>query len=351
MVVGADGSVPLPWLEAPLRRALAQQRSHALLVQAPHGVGTLEFMLKLAQAWLCEVADGPRPCGHCESCRLVRSRTHPDLLVLLPEALRVALNWSASVDDSGDGGKSKRKPSRQIRIDEVRAAIDWVVQTSSRGRAKVMVMHPAESMNLQSASAMLKTLEEPPGQARLLLGTADAAHLLPTLRSRCQRIALAAPADSLACRWLEEQGVGDAPILLAAAGGAPLGAMALAARGIDGAAWLRLPQAVAQGQAAAFAGWTVPQVVDGLQKICHDAMVLAADGTPRYFPIQVLPEGARMPHLSAWARSLGRVARHDEHPWNEALLVEAMVSEGRTCWQEATHRSTAGRRPLDTLAR
>ena len=75
----------------------------------------------------------------------------------------------------------------------MRTAIDWVVQSSSRGRAKVVLLHPAEAMNLQAASALLKTLEEPPGQARLLLSTADEARLLPTVRSRCQRIRLAAP--------------------------------------------------------------------------------------------------------------------------------------------------------------
>lgn len=350
MAVDDVGGAPLPWLEQPLQRALRQQHAHALLVQASPGIGALDFMLTLARAWLCEGTGDHRPCGHCGSCHLVRSRSHPDLRVLMPEASRVSLGW-ADVADDGDGSRSKKKPSRQIKIDEVRAAIDWVVQTSSRGRAKVMLLHPAESMNLQAASALLKTLEEPPGQARLVLSTRDPALLLPTLRSRCQRVALQPPGQELACEWLQEQGVADASVLLAAAGGAPLDALALAQAGVDAAAWAALPRALTQGRSSALGGWPIPQVVSVLQKLCHDAMVLAVSGTPRYFPPQSVPPGADPVRLATWAKSLGRVARDDEHPWNEGLLLEALVGEGSTCWQEATTRAPSARRPLDTLGR
>lgn len=353
MVVGNDARLPLPWLEQPLRLALQQQRAHALLVQAAQGVGALPYMLTLAQAWLCEADGQTRPCGVCGSCRLVQSGTHPDLHVLLPEALRASSGWvgAGEEDNTADSTKSRKKPSRQIRIDEVREAIDWIAQTSSRGRAKVLVLHPAEAMNPQAANALLKTLEEPPGQARLMLGTADAARLLPTLRSRCQRLRLAAPDADAAGAWLGQQGVADAEVLLAGAGGAPLDAQALAALGVDGAGWLALPRAVLEGQAGAFGGWPIPRVVDTLQKICHDAMVQGAGGTPRYFAPQALPAGADLAALANWARSLGRVARHDEHPWNDGLLIEALVCEGRACWQEATTRAAGTRKALATLAR
>lgn len=347
MVVGPDGQLPLPWLARLLQQAL-QQRSHALLLQAPQGVGELALMLTLAQAWLCESADARRPCGQCGSCRLVQSRTHPDLMVLLPEALRVSLGWEGQGDDdAGEGSKSRRKPSRQIRIDEVRTAIDWVAQSSARGRAKVVLLHPAQAMNLQAASALLKTLEEPPGMARLVLSTSDEASLLPTVRSRCQRLRLAAPPAEQAIEWLQQQGVRDAAVLLAAAGGAPLLAAELAAAGIDGAAWTALPRAVVAGQASAFAGWPIPRVLDALQKLCHDAMRKALGAEALYFAPQALPAGARLPLLSAWGRTLARVAKNDEHPWNDGLLIEALISEGRGCWQEAT---TRGPRPASALA-
>jgi DNA polymerase-3 subunit delta' len=130
-----------------------------------------------------------------------------------------------------------------------------------------------------------------------------------------------------------------------------LAALALAAAGIDAARWLDLPRALVQGRSAAFAGWPMAQVVDALQKTCHDAMVVAAGGRPRYFALSALPGGADASRLLAWSGSLARVARHVDHAWNEGLLIDALVGEGRACWQETTTRPSSGRRPLDTLDR
>jgi DNA polymerase-3 subunit delta' len=324
--VGPDGQLPLPWLAAPLQQALAQP-GHALLLVAAPGVGALAFQLTLAQAWLCESTHPAKPCGTCTSCHLFQARTHPDLKLLLPEALRVELGWAEAAEDS-EGGK--RKPSRQIRIDEVRGAIDWIVKTTSRGRAKVLVLHPAEALNPVGANALLKTLEEPPAGARLLLSCSDPEHLLPTVRSRCQRLNLPAPAADMAASWLAGQGVGDAPALLAACGGRPLDALALFRAGVDAPTWAALPRALAQGQAGAWAGWPLPRALDALQKLCHDLMAVAAGAGPRYFPAESLPvPRGGLPPLLAWAAELNRVARQAEHPWNEALLLDALVTRGR----------------------
>ncbi|MBN8508216.1 MAG: DNA polymerase III subunit delta' [Burkholderiales bacterium] len=339
-----------PWLQPPLQQALARQRGHALLVQGAEGIGIWPFLQALARAWLCETEGEHRPCGHCAACRLLAGGTHPDLRLLLPEALRANHGLDPG-GDGDDGPRQKKKPSRQIRIDEVRAAVDWLVQSSSRGRAKVLVLHPAEAMNLQAASALLKTLEEPPGQGRWLLGTADAARLLPTVRSRCQLIRLPPPAATVGARWLEGQGVGEAAALLAAAGGQPLEAVAMAAAGIDAAIWSAVPKAVAAGQASVFAGWPLSRVLDALHKLCHDAAALAAGGEPRFFPRAALPPGGVPEKLMAWADTLRRVARHAEHPWNEGLLVEALVAEGCSSWQPDAAPGSALRPALATLGR
>ena len=155
MVVGPDGKLALPWQEQPLREALQTQRGHALLVQAAAGDGALHFMIALAQAWLCEAAAGSAPCGRCDSCRLLHAASHPDLYRLVPEAQRAAHGWGGTDEDLADAPKARKKPSRQIRIDELRAAIDWVAHSSSRGRAKVLLLHPAEAMNLQTATGWI----------------------------------------------------------------------------------------------------------------------------------------------------------------------------------------------------
>jgi DNA polymerase-3 subunit delta' len=314
-----------------LSQALAQ-RTHALLIQGPAGVGQFDLAITLAQAWLCEGSGERRPCGTCASCRLVQAHSHPDLLVLLPEALREPLGWASS--DEGEGGASddkagKRKPSKDIRVDEVRQAIAFSQTTSARGRGKLVVIHPAERMNGVSANALLKTLEEPPGAARLLLACAAPDALLPTIRSRCQALTLALPDQGLAARWLSERRVAQPEVLLAAAGGQPQEALDWSEEGIDAARWLALPKQIARGDADALSGWPLPRVVEMLQKLCHDAMRVAAGGAPRYFPPSALPAAPALAPLAAWARELGRIARQAEHPWNAPLLVESLTQQAR----------------------
>ena len=320
---------PLPWLAAPRAQLLATQRGHALLLQAAPGHGALEFGLSLAQAMLCEASDSTAmPCHHCGSCKLVQAQLHPDLFVLLPEALRRTTGWVLS-GEKPDSDDAKRKPSRQIRIDEVRGLIDWSQKTSARGRGKVALLHPADTMNIQAASALLKTLEEPPPGTRLLLTTADPNWLLPTVRSRCQHVVLPAPARDQARAWLAGQGVQGADVLLAACNGRPLDALALAQAGVTAQAWEELPRLVALGLPGGLAGWPTPQALDALQKICHDAMARAVGGQVAYFPKDSVPAGAALPALVAWNAELQRVARHADHPWNDGLLLESLVGQGR----------------------
>lgn len=330
-MVGADGRMPLPWIEAPLREALATRRAHALLIQGPRGVGQFELALTLAQAWLCEAAGDAKPCGACAGCKLMQSHTHPDLLVLLPEALREPLGWAATddADAGGDDKAGKRKPSKDIRVDEVRQAIAFAQTTSARGRSKVVVIHPAERMNGVSANALLKTLEEPPGDARLLLSCAAPDALLPTIRSRCQALVLSLPGTAEAGRWLAEQGVAQPEVLLAATGGQPQDVLDWTQEGIVAAQWLALPKQLARGEPGPLTGWPLPRVVDTLQKLCHDAMREAAGGEPRYFPSQAMPAPASLEALSAWARELSMLARQAEHPWNTGLMVESLTQQAR----------------------
>jgi len=88
-----------------------------------------------------------------------------------------------------------------------------------------------------------------------------------------------------------------------------------------------LPAAGRRGQAQALSGWPVPRVVDALQKLCHDAAAVGAGATPRYFPEGSVPRARSAQALHEWHEALQRVARHDEHPWHEPLLIEALVAQ------------------------
>jgi DNA polymerase-3 subunit delta' len=240
----------------------------------------------------------------------------------VPEDLAVQREIPVLLDE-------RRKPSKQIRVDEVRDAMAKAVSTSGRGRGRALVIFPGEAMNAVAASALLKTLEEPAPGMRIAICAAEPARLLPTIRSRCQRLVLPRPTPAQALEWLGAQGVPQAEALLAGCSGRPLQALALHAAGMTGETWRSLPGRIGAGDASALASWGVPAAVEALAKICHDAMARAVGAEPRFFPAAALPASPRLPRLSAWQRSLQAVQRHADHPWNEPLLLDALVAEGR----------------------
>ena len=357
--VAADGSLPLPWLGEPMARAAAMAGAHALLIHGPAGVGHLELGLLRAQAILCERSDQAErraptglpspataaalPCGRCTSCHLVATRVHPDFLLVIPDVLRVQYGWID--DDDSKLTKADAKPSREIKIDQVRQAIAWSQQTSGRGRGKVLLLHPADALNTTAANALLKTLEEPPGRLRLLLTSADPERLLPTVRSRCQRLRLGLPGTDTALAWLRTQGLADPAALLALAAGSPLAALAYSQHGIT-PAWLAdLPRRVAAGDAAPLAGRPIPQVIDLLLKLAHDAQVQAAGGAPRFYAAAHLPASADLAALRSWQQALLQSARHDDHPWNANLLIESLVIQAGAVWPAPASPAPGSRRP------
>ncbi|MBP6781820.1 MAG: DNA polymerase III subunit delta', partial [Ottowia sp.] len=192
--------------------------------------------------------------------------------------------------------------------------------------------YPAERMNQVTANALLKTLEEPPGDVRFVLAT-DAAHLLlPTIRSRCLGHTMLWPHADEALPWLTAQGIaaGEGAALLRAGGGRPAEALALA-QGKDSARrWALLPRALARGDVGALADLPLPEAVARLQKLCHDLLALQVGAAPRFFDRADLPERPLpVAALSKWWQQLAQSARTAEHPLNPGLATEFLVSSAR----------------------
>ena len=324
-------SAPAPWIARQLESLLAQ-RGHAWLLQGPSGLGQFELAEALVRAWLCDAPTPHGACGQCASCHGIDVHTHPDLVVLMPETDMIARGWPLPEKAQSDIDDKKRKPSKEIRVDAMRDAIEFAQRTSGRGRGKAVLVYPAERMNPVTANALLKTLEEPPGAMRFVLAT-DAAHLLlPTIRSRCQSHTLTWPAEAEALAWLAAQGVaaGEGAALLRAAGGRPADALALA-QAKDGARqWALLPRAMSRGDGSALADLPLPEAVARLQKLCHDLLALQVGAPPRFFAAAELPERPLpIGVLTRWWSQLTQAARTAEHPLNAGLAAEWLVSSAR----------------------
>jgi len=208
----------LPWLASARERlasAWRQQRwPHGLLIYGAVGLGKRALARWAAQVALCERAnETAQSCGQCEGCRLFRAGAHPDHITVVPEE-----------------GK------QQISVDQIRELSATLAMTGFRQQYKVAVIEPAQQMTLAAANSLLKTLEEPAKRTMLILIATNLSGLLPTLRSRCQQLAVRAPTEADARAWLASISAGsDSLNLLRLASGAPLRALELAQQGAEAA--------------------------------------------------------------------------------------------------------------------
>jgi DNA polymerase-3 subunit delta' len=324
-----SANMPAPWIARQATDLLAQ-RGHAWLLQGPSGLGQYDLALALASAWLCEKPSAHGACGDCASCHAIAVRTHADLAVLMPETVMIELGWPLSEKAQDEIDKKTRKPSKEIRVDAMRDTVEFSQRTDARGRGKAVLVFPAERMNTITANALLKTLEEPPGDVRFVLATEAGHLLLPTIRSRCLAHTMKWPEADEALNWLSGQGV-QAPVaqaLLRSAGGRPTDVLRQAESGLSPDWWAALPKAMRQGDARHLAELSLAQAIDALQKLCHDLVLRQSGALPRFFDASQLPAcAASVAELTDWFKRLMQSARTAEHPFNAGLMLEALTAD------------------------
>ncbi len=320
-----------PWIAVQTAQLL-QQRGHAWLLYGPSGLGQFRLAMEMASAWLCEAVGVDGACGSCASCHSVHVHTHADLCVLMPETTMLQHGWPLSEKAQTEIDDKKRKPSREIRVDAMRDAVEFSQRTSARGRGKVVLVFPAEQMNAITANALLKTLEEPPGDVKFVLATESVHQLLPTIRSRCLGHAMSWPSTAAGQQWLEAHGVPatQSALLLRTAGGRPDEALDSFARGKEVGAWSSTLQALSRGEAAYFKDWAIAHLVDTLQMVCHDAMAQHAGAQPRFFANGDWRGNTSWTALSGWSQALMATRRTMDHPFNTGLMLEALVAQAKT---------------------
>ncbi len=268
-------------------------KSHALIITSPPGHGAAEFAQILAQARFCEAVSPVKPCGQCPGCRWFGQASHPDFRLVAPDSGDGDddADESAAVSDGAESKKFKRK-SKEIVVGAIRALTDFVQVGSHRQRGRVVLVSPAHAMNTIAANTLLKTLEEPTPGLLFLLVTESPGALLPTIRSRCQLLALPVIEPAEAVSWLAKQtGLASeqARLTLALKGGAPFTALAHASP--ENAAIHRLviealaglPDTGLVDSAGALQAAEPVVVFEVLQRWLEDLARVAVGGSPRFF--------------------------------------------------------------------
>ena len=160
----------------------ADRIGHAYLFCGTRGTGKTTVAKIFAKALQCEAEGDNKPCNKCHSCVQAESNNHPDIIWVTHE-----------------------KPG-SIGVDDVRTQINNTVAIKPyQGPYKVYIIPEADIMTVQAQNALLKTIEEPPEYAVIMLLTENAEVLLPTIRSRCVMMKLRNIKDQLVKKYLMEQ--------------------------------------------------------------------------------------------------------------------------------------------------
>ncbi|HEX2530979.1 MAG TPA: DNA polymerase III subunit delta' [Burkholderiaceae bacterium] len=341
-------SVIYPWQEKAWEqlRQLRERLPHAILFHGPEGIGKTLFAERFAQALLCETpsSDG-QACDQCAPCGWFAQYSHPDYRRVRPEALDEEDGTDSGEDEEAVNGKKAAKtakaPSKEIKIDQIRALSDFMNISTHRHGMRVVTLYPVEALNTAAANALLKMLEEPPPHTVFLLVSNGLDRLLPTILSRCRKFALAVPAREDALKWLTQQEVNDPDIWLAEQGGAPLAAYALArtdSREIMDEFLCQLARPGMDGTlktADRLQRAAVPDLVAWMQRWLYDLLALKLSGRIRYYPryrkeleeVAARIETDSLLHTIKAANERRAIA---EHPLSAKLFIEDMLLDYST---------------------
>lgn len=164
-----------------IRNAVKEdQVSHAYILNGDRGAGKKLLANLFAATLLCEKG-GPNPCNECHSCKQAESGNHPDIIRVTHE-----------------------KPN-SIGVDDIREQVNNTIMIKPyQGPYKIYIIDHADLMTPQAQNALLKTIEEPPAYAVIMLLTENAQVLLPTINSRCVMLKLRYIKDTLIKKYLME---------------------------------------------------------------------------------------------------------------------------------------------------
>ncbi|PPC92533.1 MAG: DNA polymerase III subunit delta' [Methylotenera sp.] len=307
-----------------------QRFPHAILLHGRAGIGKYDFSRQLSQSLLCLQPDGTgAACQQCASCNWYKEEGHPDFRLLSPEQ-----------EDDGEqevGSTKKTRKKTQISVTQIRDLSNFLGLSSHRSEGlRIVLIHPAESLNIASANALLKMLEEPAPGVLFILVSHHLQRLIPTILSRCQKIQMPVPTEAEALAWLNEQGVQHAAQQLAYLDGSPIKVLneqsqfehfkevwRLLALGNKLEPHLVAPLLLAN---------SVESGISALQKWIYDIVAIKmADHIHYHLPyvkaLQVLAEKVNLNRLFDLQKNLMEMRKLATHPLNHELQMENLLVE------------------------
>lgn len=306
----------------------SQRMPHALLMYGRAGIGKYDFASHFSQSLLCSnQGERGHACGSCASCNWFIDNSHPDFRLLSPEQ-------ESDAEDEGLVTK-KIKKKTQISVAQIRELSSFLSLTSHRSNGlRIVLIHPAEALNIASANALLKMLEEPAQGVVFILVAHQLQRLLPTIISRCQKINMPMPNETQALAWLSEQGVQNAKQQLAYLEGSPikvfneqiqfnqlLETWRLLALGSKLEPHLAAPTLIAS---------SVETGVIALQKWIYDIVAMRLTRQIRYHAahistLQVLAEKVNLSSLFELQKKVEAIRKLALHPLNHELQMESLL--------------------------
>jgi DNA polymerase-3 subunit delta' len=316
-----------PWQMSSWHQLIAQRARlpHALLLTGEAGIGKRQFAEHLAQYLLCEAKDANQmPCGSCLACHWFKEGNHPDFRVL-------SLDEIVPIEELE--GIARKRSGQWITVEAVRTLNDFTQVGAHRGGHRVVLVYPAEAMNLAGANAFLKMLEEPSEGVIFILVSHCWQRLLSTIKSRCRRFALPTPDEAQALHWLTLQKVEQPHIHLRHCGGAPLHAYQQAQMDQSGLLNIMLrhlsePQKWNVGELAADIEKLKVEtidIIDCLQRWVVDWVLYQATGKAHYYPDCIAglqSRGQLGARVWIFYDLLLQARQYALHPLNQRLLLE-----------------------------
>ena len=306
--------------------------SHAWLIHGNSGIGKTQFALAAGASLLCETPENALACGKCQACNWVLNANHPDIKRIRPDSITLQEYGEQAL--SADSTADLKKPSNEIRIAQLRALGNWFTIATHKSGYRVAIIYPANDMNNITANALLKILEEPPEKTVFLLVSDHLDKLLPTIISRCRRLAIPVPNTNTSLQWLAKQGVNNPLDWLAASSYAPINALELSKNNdLPYPNWLETVLVQVENRVR---NPDISDIVDSLSKdgdqwlntllkVLFDAQLISSGNCARYYPglgrlnnIALAANKKTISNAYKWLLKQNMVANH---PLNPKLFI------------------------------